>query len=72
MIDNLINLIDKAVLDLQPFLEHELPTIKEQIKLDGEYIKVMCNLRDIDPKPYLVYYANEIKRFNKLLNSNLY
>ena len=69
MKDNLINLIDKAVLDLKPFLEYKLPTLKDQLIADREYIRALCNLRGIHPQPYIIYYCDKVEEYGKLIES---
>lgn len=53
--------IDNAVRCLKPFFDNQLSTLDAQIEGDKEYIRAMCNLRDMKSDPYVKYYEKRIE-----------
>lgn len=53
--------IDKALDGLKPFFEFGLSTLENQIEDDKKYIVAICELRDLDYRPYVEYYEQGVE-----------
>lgn len=53
--------LDSLIEDCRMFYENQLPTTLTQVRQDMKYIKVVCSMNDLDPRPALQYYKRGLR-----------